>query len=526
MRRIGAENAILDMYPNIADVPTYHRGSNPIDGIFVSASIAVNNAGYLPFGVFPSDHRGMWIDISFHTIFGHNMPRLYRHNVRRLQSDNPRAAKKFRQEYKKIIRQHSIHTRLFDLEKHIGSSLTTTQQCEYEDILKIRYDGIRYANKRCRKIHMGGVPFSDKVGIAEKTIELWKAIITRKLGKKFSSNKIRRLQKLTGIGKALSYTLEEANKNLDTAFKEYWSLKKNARNLRKTFISELADARALELNQDSATILRQMYTWKTQRHASISVKNALLQFNGGGVTKVVINDENGAEIEVTTKTGIEKECIKENERKFLQTANTPCMTTPLVQELGYMGSTEACKKILDGTYIVPDGSHEFAQEFFDQFKTPDNIIGRSCHTITSQNFKDGWKKMKEKTTSGISGLHFGHMKTCAKDLFIVQVESAISHIPFHTGYTPRAWRKGVNVMIHKKNKSDKVTDLRTIVLTEADFNFNNKILGKRTLEQAETYNALAKEQYGSRKGKSAIDHAIHKRLTYDIIRLFKRPGAL
>ena len=168
MRRIGAENAILDMHPNIADVPTYHRGSNPIDGIFVSASIAVNNAEYLPFGVFPSDHRGMWIDISFHTIFGHNMPRLYRHNVRRLQSDNPRAAKKFRQEYKKFIRQHSIHTRLFDLEKHIGSSLTTTQQCEYEDILKIRYDGMRYANKRYRKIHMGGVPFSDKVGIARK----------------------------------------------------------------------------------------------------------------------------------------------------------------------------------------------------------------------------------------------------------------------------------------------------------------------------------------------------------------------
>ena len=32
---LGLKNAILDMHPNIADVPTYHRGSNPIDGIFV-----------------------------------------------------------------------------------------------------------------------------------------------------------------------------------------------------------------------------------------------------------------------------------------------------------------------------------------------------------------------------------------------------------------------------------------------------------------------------------------------------------
>ena len=94
------------------------------------------------------------------------------------------------------------------------------------------------------------------------------------------------------------------------------------------------------------------------------------------------------------------------------------------------------------------------------------------------------------------------------------------------GIHPTAWRRGVNVMIHKKTNSDLVTNLRKIVLTEADFNFNNKYLGKTTLFQAEKYNAIAKEQYGSRKGKSAIDHALHKRLTYDIMRSFKRPGAL
>ena len=202
------------------------------------------------------------------------------------------------------------------------------------------------------------------------------------------------------------------------------------------------------------------------------------------------------------------------------------MTSPLINDLGFMGNTEACDKILEGTYTVPEGSHKYAQEFFDQFKAPDNITEMASNTISPQDFKTGWKKMKEKTSIGISGLHFGHMETCAQDEFIAQVESSISHIPFYSGYTPHAWRTGVNVMIHKKNKSDKITDLRTIVLTEADFNFNNKILGKRTLEQAEKFKALAKKQYGSRKGKCAIDHAIHKRLTYDIIRTFRRPGAL
>ena len=55
-----------------------------------------------------------------------------------------------------------------------------------------------------------------------------------------------------------------------------------------------------------------------------------------------------------------------------------------------------------------------------------------------------------------------------------------------------------------------VTKLRTVTLLEAGFNFNNKVLGKATLEYAEKHDYIAKEQYGSRPGKCAIDHVIHK----------------
>ena len=59
--------------------------------------------------------------------------------------------------------------------------------------------------------------------------------------------------------------------------------------------------------------------------------------------------------------------------------------------------------------------------------------------------------------------------------------------------------------------------LRTIALLEADFNFDNKLLGNL----AENNNLIAKVQYDSRPGKSSIDPAIHKRLTYDIICLLE-----
>ena len=105
--------------------------------------------------------------------------------------------------------------------------------------------------------------------------------------------------------------------------------------------------------------------------------------------------------------------------------------------------------------------------------------------------------MKEKTSSGSSGLHFGHLKTCTYSSFLSEFESSISHVPYVTGYSPQEWQMGINVMIKKKAMVDLVHKLCTIVLTEADFNFNNKFLGKTTLRHAEINNLLPREQYGS-----------------------------
>jgi hypothetical protein len=134
--------------------------------------------------------------------------------------------------------------------------------------------------------------------------------------------------------------------------------------------------------------------------------------------------------------------------------------------------------------------------------------------------------MKEKTSSGISGIHFRHMKACALDKALADFEATISHIPYNTGLVPTEWKQGVGVMLHKKTNNNQIDKLRTIVLTEADYNFNNKKLGRDAIAHAERNNLIAPEQYGSRKGKQAIDQALNKRLSYDILRMTRQPGAL
>jgi predicted lipid carrier protein YhbT len=292
-------------------------------------------------------------------------------------------------------------------------------------------------------------------------------------------------------------------------------------------LEKKAKAIGKETNTDHQTVIKQIIKREKQREAARRIKLTLHKIRKGGVTKVEVELENGDIDEITTKQGIEEACMEENKKKFKQTEQTPCMQEPLRQLLGKFGDTESCQQILQGQFVPPPNTPIFTRELLAQLKqeTPINDSRPSLY-LSKTDFQEGWKKMSEYTSAGISGLHFGHMKACSTSDFASNFESSLAHIPYFTGYTPRDWSVGVNVMIQKKDRVNLVSKLRTITLTEADFNFNNKLLGKNTLAHAEVQNYIAKEQYGSRKGKSALEHAVHKRLTFDIMRQLRTNGAL
>ena len=58
---VGLPEAIT--HPHLATglVPTYQRGSQPIDGIYNTRTINVSAGAYLQFGIIRSDHRLLWL---------------------------------------------------------------------------------------------------------------------------------------------------------------------------------------------------------------------------------------------------------------------------------------------------------------------------------------------------------------------------------------------------------------------------------------------------------------------------------
>jgi len=94
-------------------------------------------------------------------------------------------------------------------------------------------------------------------------------------------------------------------------------------------------------------------------------------------------------------------------------------------------------------------------------------------------------------------------------------------IPLLTGISPTRWHTTLNVMLEKLAGNCWVEKLCIIMLFEVDFNSNNKWLGCALMAQVENNQALAEEQYGSRKGKAAGIQCLNKRLFYDYIRAMR-----
>ena len=75
-----------------------------------------------------------------------------------------------------------------------------------------------------------------------------------------------------------------------------------------------------------------------------------------GTSRIIAPDSTGKWIEQTLKDEIEARCTWENSRRFLQISATPVMTSPLVDDFGYLAQGPATSAVLDGSYVPPQAS--------------------------------------------------------------------------------------------------------------------------------------------------------------------------
>jgi hypothetical protein len=527
-RELGLHEAVMARH-GLQAPPTYNRGSLPIDAIYVSSTMLNLPCGYLAFGdAVPSDHRALWMDIPFPVAFGHSLPPVVRPKARRLKCTDPRIVDRYLSSFEAFLLKHHLPERAFDLQQRCTYPISVADAVEWERIDRLRVAGMKMAEKNCRRLQMGGVPWSPRVQECLQVIQVWHLIVKRRLGLPVSGSLLRRKITQTHLTSALDAPLDVAKARLSDAYREYKKVKKDADNLRITWMESLSMALASQGNVSQATHLSLLLQRESQRRHAAQIRRIGGVARSGGVTSVVAPDDDGVWTEVNSKEAMEAACLRENESRFRQAASTPFLQPPLSEALGPLGIGPTCDAVLRGSFVPPAETDPYAAVFIRHLRMNAAVLRHPpiSTIIETETHVAGWRKAKERTSSGPSGLHFGHFKAGTRNTLISSFEATMANVPFATGYSPERWRHGTDVELLKKPGNFRVDSLRTILLYEADFNQNNKLLGRRMMAHAERLGLLAPEQYGSRHSLSAIAHAVNKRLTFDLISQKKRPCIL
>jgi hypothetical protein len=223
-----------------------------------------------------------------------------------------------------------------------------------------------------------------------------------------------------------------------------------------------------------------------------------------------------------TKEGIEGVLNKVNYSKLRQSDDTPFHQEPLLLEFGNKANTPAAEEVLHGTYTPPENTDKYAKILLEALATPPEITNNTGNFtprrfITPTSNINGWRKANERTSAGPSGLHFGQFKANAEIPALADLDASIRNFGYATGFSYSRWKKGTDVQLLKRSQDFRAEKQRTVVLCEADWNMNNKIMGSDVMRTGERAKIFTGDNNGGRKFMQAVEVGMNQQLTYNSI---------
>ena len=516
MRRWMQELGLIDLIDHRhSPCPrTQKRSKNsPIDFIFGSPGLRIRACGYLPFNRLVSDHRALWIDIEYTSFLGYKPPPLLGPAARRLKLEDPAVVSKYLTTLHSILLEKGVFTIANRLDAITTHPLPEWVIELHESLDKILMEAMATAERQCRNLKTGEIPWSPQYAKARYIVEYWQTRIDIHNGLKVHSRHLRKLRILANLpfepnlgGGILYDKLKRASVNLQQT-------KVQAEGLRLTYLEELARRKEEAGEINHAAYLRSLGIIEGQRRIFRTIR----QVEGRGqkhATTMITFEKDGELQECTDKVPMERLMLGETMRKAHQTEGYSELTTyPLLASLGKFCDGPGVDDILQGTFDIPAEISEPTRDFLHQISIMEPpTFPPLLKKDREERFYRSWKIRKEKTAS--CGPHFGHYKAIMKDkdlrLFLFQR----SEVSTQKGYNLKNTMNCEDVMILKRAGATLVTKLRTLALLNSEWNNLNKIYGKEAMERALAAEHIAPEQF-SRPGRSAIDQSLLKRLTFD-----------
>jgi hypothetical protein len=529
---------LVDMYTTIHEdyenFPTHSNGSKRIDYMLCSTNVLpyVNKVGYIKFHEgLVSDHRAIFCDID-ESILEDVQDR--KNNIlERLIGTNStnHEGEKYIREVDNFCKYHRIYEKVDRMYNQVeeGSILDNDHIMEELDkIDELLTRGMLASEKHnCKR--KPRTMWSPKLSESHLTVQLWTVAdkaydqqidATDRLNQILTRLSDDTIQKI----KANTLTFKEA---LDESIKQHEINLKDHFKLRMEHLENLVEDYNARSETNKGLTIKSLLRREKTRNDFQKLRQVFKPKNTSGLSTIEIQDPENPDnwILITIPTIIETELIKRNIIHFGQ-ANESILASPSIQSLlGYEGTNLVAQNLIF--------NQVWPEEFNDLPKYVKEILlklgdGQQLkqipNNITFEEFCNGFKVWRERTTTSPSGRHLGHYKLLLRlqifdkedndinlSMKLMHLYYKITAISAYLGTPLKRWKNVSTCMIQKDKNSTKINRLRVIHLYEADYNLILKIVWARNgIWNAHNKNALNDGQAGSRPGKRAIEVVIKK----------------
>ena len=309
-----------------------------------------------------------------------------------------------------------------------------------------------HAEKKCRKIHAGGKPYTPELNRLGRKIDAWRMIVKKKLGRNISTRKIKRAALAHDIPHISSLTLADCVHGRALAYKKYFDYAKNAKEHRPNFLDQMTDEKAAEGNEKEAKKILQTKLQEETRTVHRNVKLATKDFIGAPYQMELKNGDTS--FISADKDQLEQAMINKYEAKYRLARSSPFIHEPLASALGPMALNENAQKIVQGTFVCPPGIKKHTKRFIKHLAMDEKIINNKPNRtrITTEESNQFWKKMKEKVSSSPSKRHIDTYKAAALHPINSVVQAEMMSLPYELGVPLPRTTQCINASLMKKGE--------------------------------------------------------------------------
>lgn len=169
---------------------------------------------------------------------------------------------------------------------------------------------------------------------------------------------------------------------------------------------------------------------------------------------VTISGSDGRLADIMDKAEIEQSITAKNEEKYRQSSHSPFFQLPLWLEFRFKETKTAAQRVLYGCYESNYPIDTQKVDFINELSMLDTVKGLVLihMSLTIESYRSFWKKAKENTSCFPDALSFATMKAGAFSELISEIDCRLTRITLQVGYSPKRWKKCMDVMIPKKNR--------------------------------------------------------------------------